>query len=491
MTSLMRQFVDLLARWRVCSVLAHASGRLLDIGCGTNDLVRSYRENGVGDGAVGVDVYPWPGGDLLVDDTSRLPFDDTSFDTVSILAALNHIPNREAVLREAWRLLKAEGRLLVTMIPPRISRVWHWLCRSVDPDQVERGMKPGEVYGFTRRQVRALLEDAGFEIEREIAFMLGVNTLTIARPRKPSARAPGLTQVTVVLPAHNEAERIGAVLKRLRRYACRCVVVDDGSEDGTAEVAAAHRAVVLRHAAKRGQGRALRTGLDFVLGRPLDESVVVLHAGGDQVPPLAPPSQGGESRPEVIVTMDADGQHDPNDLPALVEPILQGECDVALGSRFLGAAPGMPRRRRWLLKSALFFTRWTSGLRLTDTHNGFRAFSRAAAEKLHLTLDRMAYASQIFDQIRAHGLSFREVPVTVRYTKRILAKGQHAWGVIPILWDGLFAKLWRLRRPVHRPLPSRLPNVSRSGDRDTTLAINAEEQEVMCHAEHASGVHAY
>jgi SAM-dependent methyltransferase len=161
--------------WRVRTVLPHVVGRLLDIGCGMNGLVKAYSGEGVG-----VDVYPWEGVDLVVDDTAHLPFEDHAFDTVKIIAALNHIPYRDAVLREAHRVLRPGGRIITTMIPPRISAVWHFLRRRQDADQRERGMKPGEVWGMTSTEVRGLLETANFDVVLERGFMLHINRLTVA-----------------------------------------------------------------------------------------------------------------------------------------------------------------------------------------------------------------------------------------------------------------------------------------------------------------------
>ena len=158
---------------RINVVLPHIQGRLLDIGCGYNLLVKTY-----GDG-VGVDVYPWEGADLVVDNTAHLPYPERSFDTITILAALNHIPNREEVLAECRRLLKQDGRLIVTMIPPGLSRVWHFLRSPWDNDQHERGMKSGEVFGFTRKEMLGLFERAGFKCEFSQGFSL-VNRVYIA-----------------------------------------------------------------------------------------------------------------------------------------------------------------------------------------------------------------------------------------------------------------------------------------------------------------------
>lgn len=162
-----------LVQWRIRTVTPHVYGRLLDIGCGTNELVRKY-----GNG-LGVDVYPWEGTDLVVDDSSQLQFEDQSFDTVTIIAALNHIPNRQQVVEEAHRVLRSGGRIIVTMITPRLSRAWHLIRSHWDADQTERGMGPDEVYGLTHDQVRELLEGAGFQVVREENFMLQINRLTI------------------------------------------------------------------------------------------------------------------------------------------------------------------------------------------------------------------------------------------------------------------------------------------------------------------------
>jgi SAM-dependent methyltransferase len=165
---------------RVEMALAYARGRVLDVGCGRNLLVERYRASG-GDG-VGVDVYPWPGVDEVVQDSSHLPFVDGSFDTVTFVACLNHIPNREAVLAEARRLLAPGGRVVLTNLTPRLSRIWHaWAFW--DADQHERGMEEGEVWGFTDAELTEMLERNRFEISQRAAFSWGLNHLYVCSPR--------------------------------------------------------------------------------------------------------------------------------------------------------------------------------------------------------------------------------------------------------------------------------------------------------------------
>jgi ubiquinone/menaquinone biosynthesis C-methylase UbiE len=179
----------MLCRWRHRVAARSIKGRVLDIGCGTNQLIKSH-----GDG-IGVDVHGWDGVDIIVDNTADLPFEDRGFDTVTIIAALNHIPNRKEVLLETNRLLRDGGRIVLTMIPPRLSTIWHFLRRPWDADQHERGMKDGEVYGMTVREVDDLLGEAGFENIHHERFMLGVNCLTTAEKPLIGKTAPSEDRV--------------------------------------------------------------------------------------------------------------------------------------------------------------------------------------------------------------------------------------------------------------------------------------------------------
>jgi SAM-dependent methyltransferase len=163
-------------QWRLRAVLPNISGKLLDIGCGTNELVRQYKGEGLG-----VDVFQWGDVDLVIEDSANLPFENKAFDTITIIAALNHIPKRRTVLKEAHRVISDQGKIIITMIPPLVSRIWHFLREPWDADQSERGMKIGEVYGLSTTTVRGLLDDAGFSVIKEKRFMMGVNCLTIAR----------------------------------------------------------------------------------------------------------------------------------------------------------------------------------------------------------------------------------------------------------------------------------------------------------------------
>jgi glycosyltransferase involved in cell wall biosynthesis len=163
----------------------------------------------------------------------------------------------------------------------------------------------------------------------------------------------------------------------------------------------------------RGQGAALQTGITYALARSAD----------------------------YIVTFDSDGQHRVEDIARLVAPIERAEVDITLGSRFLGQAVNMSIWRRLLLKAGVVFTRVFSGIKVTDTHNGLRGFSRRGAQHIRITLDRMAHASELIDQVATAKLPYREVPVEIRYTDYSRAKGQGALGAVKIVIHYFFGRV--------------------------------------------------
>lgn len=165
---------------RVNAVLPHVRGRLLDVGAGANTLVKRY-----GNG-VGVDVFDWGGGALVVEDSSKLPFPDKEFDTVTFLACLNHIPYREAALREAHRLLRDDGLLLITMINPVLGYIGHKIFWWYSEDKV-RGMQPGEVDGLWSSELTELCGRAGFDVVEHKTFVYGLNHLYVAQKTSDGA----------------------------------------------------------------------------------------------------------------------------------------------------------------------------------------------------------------------------------------------------------------------------------------------------------------
>jgi len=217
--------------------------------------------------------------------------------------------------------------------------------------------------------------------------------------------------VWVVIAAYNEGQVISDVIAGLRQTPHRIVVVDDGSADATADRAQIAGATVVRHPINLGQGASLQTGIEFAL------------ANGA----------------EFIVTFDADGQHRTTDIAVMLEALRRNRADFALGSRFLGTELHVPALRRLVLRAATWFTRVTTGLRVSDAHNGLRAMTRRGAGVIRLRQNRMAHASEILDQIASSGLNYVEVPVTIDYSRYSMAKGQRSSELLIILLD-LFAR---------------------------------------------------
>jgi polyprenyl-phospho-N-acetylgalactosaminyl synthase len=219
---------------------------------------------------------------------------------------------------------------------------------------------------------------------------------------------PANEDVWVIVRCFNESQVVRGVIEELRQYFPNVVGVDDGSRDSSSTEMARAGAMVVRHAINLGGGAALQTGIEFALLDP---------------------------KAQYFVCFDADGQHRPEDALSMVERLRRGEEDILIGSRFLGSAAGMPRGRRILLRWARVFERLTTGISLTDAHNGLRAFTRAFAERIDLQLADMAYASELLGLIKNSGLRYAEHPVTIQYTEYSTSKGQRSINSVNIAMD--------------------------------------------------------
>jgi glycosyltransferase involved in cell wall biosynthesis len=217
-----------------------------------------------------------------------------------------------------------------------------------------------------------------------------------------------LDDVCIIVPLYNEAPVIGGVVTQLRQTFTHVVCVDDGSGDGSAAIAEKAGARVLYHPVNLGQGAALQTGISYALGL-------------DGV--------------EYLVTFDADGQHRVEDVLGMLRMARDKRVAVVFGSRFLDNRTRAGWAKRLVLKTAVWVTNKSTGLRLSDAHNGLRVIRRDAASRINLKQDRMAHATEIVLQLARTQLPWAEYPVEVLYTEYSKGKGQSLLNSVNILVD--------------------------------------------------------
>lgn len=217
--------------------------------------------------------------------------------------------------------------------------------------------------------------------------------------------------VAILVPVYNEARVVGDVIAGLIDHVGHVVCVDDGSTDSSADAARRAGSIVLRHATNLGQGAALQTAIEHALTLP---------------------------DVRYLVTFDADGQHQLADALAMVDLARNEDLAVVFGSRFLDERTQAGFLKRLVLKTAVWVTNQSTGMRLTDAHNGLRVIRTDAARGVHLTQNRMAHASEIVLQLGRTGLPWREHPVHVLYTDYSKAKGQSLLNAINILFELTF-----------------------------------------------------
>ncbi len=223
-------------------------------------------------------------------------------------------------------------------------------------------------------------------------------------------------QISVILPAYNEEISIGSMVHLTKLYADKVIVIDDGSSDRTADVARKAGAEVIVHEINKGKGSALKTGF---------ETAIILGA-------------------DIIVTMDSDGQHNPAEIPKLVAPIIEGEAEMVNGSRYLnGLDKNTPVYRRIGQTILDKFTNVHSGLKITDSQSGFRAFAASTIENFRFNAQGMAIESEMLKDAGNAGLCIKEVSIVVRYdvngsTKKPVSHGLEV--LLAILKDMIFKK---------------------------------------------------
>jgi len=216
----------------------------------------------------------------------------------------------------------------------------------------------------------------------------------------------------VIIPAYNEGEKIASVIKEVKASKYDVLVVDDGSKDNTSKIAKEAGDEVLVHLINRGQGASLRTGVKYAQ----------------------------DNQYNIVIFFDADGQMATKDIAKLIDQLIKDDLDVVLGSRFKGQAKNIPLAKLITLKLALIFTKITTGLKLSDVHNGFQVWKVESFNKLNLVQDRQAYASEFLQEIADQELNYCEVPVTIQYTEYSKGKGQSIFNAFNIILDLIFRK---------------------------------------------------
>ena len=191
------------------------------------------------------------------------------------------------------------------------------------------------------------------------------------------------------LPMYNEEETIGTVVTMTKDFVDEVICVDDGSSDSSARIAESCGAIVHRHRVNRGYGGALKSLFQVAREKDVD----------------------------ILVILDSDGQHDPESIPDLIQPIIDGEADFVIGSRFVdgGRTEQMPAYRRLGIKVITAASNLSSDLDISDTQSGFRAFSRKAIERLRFDSDGMELSLEMLEDANEKKLQIREVPTVIRY----------------------------------------------------------------------------
>ena len=224
--------------------------------------------------------------------------------------------------------------------------------------------------------------------------------------------------VLIIIPVFNEGAQTSLTVRALQLAGYhRIVLVDDGSSDiDLAIVAKSHAVHLVRHRVNLGQGAAIQTGLNFA--KDLGASIVI--------------------------TFDADGQHNASDIPALLEPLRNDMADIALGSRFLAAGKtATPVTRAFILQLARVVNFMFAGMWLSDAHNGLRALNARAIAAINLSENGMAHASELLLEIKNNKLRFTEVPVDVSYSAHSRQKGQSSMNGVRILFQLILHKIFR------------------------------------------------
>ncbi len=207
-------------------------------------------------------------------------------------------------------------------------------------------------------------------------------------PEPPPSPEPVSKRTLVAIPCYNEGLTIGSLVLKARQHATEVLVVDDGSSDDTTAIARLSGATVLIHERQQGKGAGVLDAMRYARTNDFD----------------------------VIVLIDGDGQHNPDEIPAVAAPALEGQADLVIGSRFLGTRADVPLYRRFGQIVLNIFTNASADYSSTDSQSGFRALSKRALEAASgFVTDGYNVESDMIAYLSARDLAIAEVPISVRY----------------------------------------------------------------------------
>ena len=225
-----------------------------------------------------------------------------------------------------------------------------------------------------------------------------------------------MSSVFIILPVYNEStEVLINLIHQLNKLPYKIVIIDDGSNDPLINTLIDYPNTLIRHSINLGQGASIQTGFEYALNNNAD----------------------------YVVTFDADGQHVVNEIPDILNPLLNDQADVVLGSRFIaGSFHNASTRKNIVFKFASIVNRLIIRKKISDTHNGFRGFNKKALKCIKLTENKMAHATELIVQIKKYKLRYFEVPVSVHYTDYSRGKGQTWYDPIRIFFDLILFKFF-------------------------------------------------
>jgi polyprenyl-phospho-N-acetylgalactosaminyl synthase len=222
--------------------------------------------------------------------------------------------------------------------------------------------------------------------------------------------------IAIIIPCYNEdlvLRKVVTALTEEKKYTI--IIIDDGSATPAKKLVGDLPVTIIRHKVNLGQGAALQTGFEYAKRINADYAI----------------------------TFDADGQHQPEDIANLLEPLLNDTCDVALGSRFLkGSQSNISKGRKSVLKTARYVNFFLANIWLSDAHNGIRALNKTALQKIELKENNMAHPTEFLLKMKKMKLRYQEVPVHILYTEYSKTKGQSSFNSIRIFFDLVLHKLF-------------------------------------------------